>query len=121
MRAALADGRTRALRMLADHTLDAFPDGPLVDNTAFFGLGDGAPATYHEVEALQDSGSLAGEVRSVIGKHLFLAVDDGAPLLLDTRLLAGRHTDPAAEGAGAAGVRTVERRRPLLYDTPTLF
>lgn len=121
LRSALTEGRTRALRMLADHTLDAFPDGPLVDNTAFFGLGDGAPATYREVEALEDSGSLAGEVRSVVGKHLFLAVDGGAPLLLDTRLLAGRHTVPVAEEGGASGVRTVERRRPLLYDTPMLF
>ena len=54
LRSALTEGRTKALRMLADHTLDAFPDGPLVDNTAFFGLGDGAPATYREVEALED-------------------------------------------------------------------
>ena len=57
----------------------------------------------------------------MIGKHLFVAVDDGAPLLLDTRLLAGRHTVAAGEGAATSGVRTVERRRPLLYDTPTLF
>ncbi|MEY9854448.1 hypothetical protein ABH935_000045 [Catenulispora sp. GAS73] len=127
LRSALSEGRTKALRMLADHTLDAFPDGPLVDNTTFFGLGDGAPATYREVEALDDSGSLAGEVRAVIGKHLFLAVDGGTPLLLDTRLLAGRHTVPIADEAagageaGVAGVRTAERRRPLLYDTPTLF
>jgi hypothetical protein len=57
----------------------------------------------------------------VIGKHLFLAVDGGAPLLLDTRLLAGRHTGPVGEEAGVTGVRTVERRRPLVYDMPTLF
>ncbi|MEY9906107.1 hypothetical protein ABIA35_002324 [Catenulispora sp. MAP12-49] len=132
LRSALTEGRIKALRMLADHTLDTFPDGSLVDNTAFFGLGDGAPAAYREVEALEDSGSLAGEVRSVIGKHLFLATEGGgAPLLLDTRLLAGRHTvpmaganaaaDAAGAGSGPTGMRTVERWRPLLYDTPTLF
>ena len=121
LRSALSEGRAKALRMLADHTLDAFPDGPLVDNTTFFGLGGGAPASYHEVEALDDSGSLAGEVRSVIGKHLFLTVEGSSPLLLDTRLLAGRHTVPTSDAPGAVGVRTAERRRPLVYDTPTLF
>jgi hypothetical protein len=125
LRSALTEGRGRALRLLADHALDALPDGPLVDNTDFFGLTAGAPATYHEVEALSDTGSLAGEVRAVIGKHVFLAADGAAPLLLDTRLLAGRHTLPLAQGpdagAATAGVRTAERRRPLLYDTPTLF
>jgi hypothetical protein len=125
LRSALTEGRGRALRILADHTLDALPDGPLVDNTAFFGLTDGAPATYHEVEALADIGSLAGEVRAVIGKHVFVAADAAAPLLLDTRLLAGRHTVPIAEaangGLAVTGVRTAERRRPLVYDTPTLF
>ncbi|ACU73683.1 conserved hypothetical protein [Catenulispora acidiphila DSM 44928] len=130
LRSALTEGRAKALRMLADHTLEAFPDGPLVDNTAFFGLGDGAPATYREVEALDDSGSLAGEVRAVIGKHVFVdgdadvGVGVSTPLLLNTQLLAGRHTVPtpdATAGANAVGVRTVERRRPLLYDTPTLF
>lgn len=131
LRSALSRGRTQALRMLADHSLDLVPDGPLVDNTAFFGLGDGAPATYHEVEGLDDAGSLAGEVRAVIGKHVFLTLGAGAPLLLDTRLLAGRHTGPVTEASpgvaatagapGAIGVRTTERRRPLMYDTPTLF
>jgi len=123
LRSALGEGRSKALRMLADHTLDAVPDGPLVDNTAFFGLAEGAPAAYHEAEALEDSGRISGEVRSVIGKHVFVAVEGGSPVLLDTRLLAGRHTAPVAEdaGAGLAGVRTAERRRPLLYDTPTLF
>ncbi|GAA1966847.1 DUF2797 domain-containing protein [Catenulispora subtropica] len=121
LRSALTEARTKALRILADHTLEPLPAGPIVDNTAFFGLHDGAPATYHEVEALDDSGTLAGEVRAVIGKHLFVTVGDGAPLLLDTRLLAGRHTIAAGEGAATAGVRTAERRRPLVYDTPTLF
>jgi hypothetical protein len=121
LRSALTEGRTKALRMLADHTLDAFPDGPLVDNTDFFGLGDGAPATYREVEGLDDDGSLTGEVRAVIGKHVFLTVADGTPLLLDTRLLAGRHTAASPDTTGTTGVRTTERRRPLLYDTPTLF
>jgi hypothetical protein len=37
-------------------------------------------------------------------------------------LLAGRHTGPVTEASsGAIGVRTTERRRPLMYDTPTLF
>ena len=120
LRSTLTQARIKALRLLADHRLDAIPDGPLVDNTDFFGLGDGAPATYHEVEALDASGSLSGEVRSVIGKHVFVTVEDGAQVLLDTRLLAGRHTAVAGAG-GMVGVRTAERRRPLLYDTPTLF
>ena len=107
--------------MLADHTLEPLPDGPIIDNTAFFGLADGAPARYHEVEALEEDGTLAGQVHAVIGKHVFVAVDDGAPLLLDTRLLAGRHTSVAGESAATSGVRTAERRRPLVYDTPTLF
>ena len=137
LRSALTEGRTKALRMLADHTLETFPDGPLVDNTDVFGFGDGAPATYREVEALDDDGSLAGEVCAVIGKHLFLATGDSVPLLLDAQLLAGRHTAPMSDAAGGAGgaagmagtastaapvgVRTVERRRPMVYDTPTLF
>ncbi|WP_344672294.1 DUF2797 domain-containing protein [Catenulispora yoronensis] len=121
LRSALTEARTRALRILADHSIDPIPDGPIIDNTAFFGLADGAPATYHEVEALEESGTLAGEVRAVIGKHVFVSVADGAPLLLDTRLLAGRTTAVAGEDAVVAGVRTAERRRPLLYDTPTLF
>jgi len=130
LRSALTQGRGKALRMLADHALDTFPDGPLVDNTDFFGLSDGAPATYHEVEALDDSGTLVGEVRAVIGKHVFVETDGDVPLLLDTRLLAGRRTVAAldgadgsdrADGARVVGVRTAERRRPLLYDTPTLF
>ena len=126
LRSALTEGRSKALRMLADHALDVLPDGPLVDNTDFFGLGDGAPATYREAEALDDSGSLAGEVRSVIGKHVFVTVAGDVPLLLDTRLLAGRHTvtgtnSVGADGGGADGIRTAERRRPLVYDTPTLF
>jgi hypothetical protein len=122
LRSALTEARGKALRMLADHTLDLVPDGPIIDNTAFFGLADGAPATYHEVEALDEDGTLAGEVRAVIGKHVFVAADDdGAPLLVDTRLLAGRHTVAAGDGAATSGVRTAERRRPMLYDTPTLF
>jgi len=121
LRSALTEARSRALRILADHVVEAFPDGPIIDNTAFFGLTDGAPATYHEVEALDDTGTLVGEVRTVIGKHVLVAVDDGAPLLLDTRLLAGRHTVAAGDGARVGGMRTAERRRPLVYDTPTLF
>ncbi|NUR61873.1 MAG: DUF2797 domain-containing protein, partial [Catenulispora sp.] len=121
LRTALVEARTRALRILAEHCVEPVPDGPITDNTAFFGLGDGAPATYHEVEALDGSGTLAGEVHAVIGKHVFVAVADGALLLLDSRLLAGRHTVAAGEGATVAGVRTAERRRPLVYDTPTLF
>jgi hypothetical protein len=127
LHSALTEGRGKALRILADHTLDTLPDGPLVDNTDFFGLSAGAPATYHEVEALEPTGSLVGEIRAVIGKHVFMEVADGAPLLLDTQLLAGRHAVPVAEGAegadgaGVVGVRTAERRRPLLYDMPTLF
>jgi hypothetical protein len=121
LRTALTEGRTRALRILAEHSVEPIPDGPIIDNTALFGLGEGAPAAYHEVEALDDSGTLAGEVRAVIGKHLFLAAADGPLLLLDSRLLAGRHTVAAGEGATVAGVRTAERRRPLVYDTPTLF
>ncbi|MFD0633923.1 DUF2797 domain-containing protein [Catenulispora yoronensis] len=57
LRSALTEARTRALRILADHSIDPIPDGPIIDNTAFFGLADGAPATYHEVEALEESGT----------------------------------------------------------------
>ncbi|NUP51754.1 MAG: DUF2797 domain-containing protein [Catenulispora sp.] len=121
LNSALAEARGKALRILAEHTIEAIPDGPITDNTEFFGLGDGAPATYREVEALDEDGTLAGEVRAVIGKHIFVAVGDGAPLLLDSRLLAGRHTAAAGEDAAVAGVRTAERRRPLVYDTPMLF
>lgn len=122
LRSALTEGRTKALRMLADHTLDTLPDGPLVDNTTFFGFGDGAPVTYYEVRALGDSGCLAGEVRSVIGKHVFLTIDGAdESLLLDTRLLAGRHTVPAPGVVGVVGAETAKRRRPVVYDTPTLF
>ena len=121
LRTALTEARAKALRILAAHSVEPVPDGPIIDNTVFFGLGDGAPAPYHEVEALDDSGTLVGGIHAVIGKHMFVAVADGALLLLDSRLLAGRHTVAAGEGATIAGVRTAERRRPLVYDTPTLF
>jgi hypothetical protein len=130
----LADARTRALHILADHAIQALSEGPIVDNTLVFGLQDAVPTAYQEITSLADAGSLAAVVRDPIGKHVFLDAGDGTPLLLDTRLLAGHSVAPAADvetgaegepgreaGLGHAGLHLVERRRPELYDMPMLF
>jgi hypothetical protein len=137
LREALGAARGRALGILAHHDLNAIPDGPIVDQTELFGFGTGSPAAYQEVEALDDDGALAGLARPVVGKHLFLDVPGRrSPILLDLRLLAGRmlaaeeatgpdagqNADPdAGQNASFVGVRVVERRKPVIYDAPTLF
>lgn len=129
LRDALGAARERALGILAGHGLSPIPAGPIVNQTELFGFGAGSPAAYQEVEALADDGALAGVAHPVVGKHLFLDVPgQRLPLLLDLRLLAGRML--AAEGpagadadvgAGYVGLRVVERRKPVIYDAPTLF
>ncbi len=122
LRSGLEHTRTKALRVLAGHDLGMVADGPIVDNTGFFGLSDGIPAAYQEIDALDDAGSIVGTASPAIGKHFFLtAADRRQPLLLDLRLLAGRSVTAAAEGDGCSGLRLVERRRPVQFDAPTLF
>jgi hypothetical protein len=130
--AALENGRAKALRTLADHDLATVPDGPIIDNHLFFSLADGAPPAYDEVEALADAGHIVADTGPVIGKHLFLTPTGpppgsshrtDRPTLLDLRLLAGWSVAAveAAEETSCAGLRVVERRRPLRYEMETLF
>jgi Protein of unknown function (DUF2797) len=124
----LADARSRALRILAGHDLNLLVDGPIIDNTSVFGLALAVPTSYQEITALADEGRLTATVREPIGKHVFMdtAIGPGdvAVLLLDTRLLAGHSlsavSDPEPD-SGHVGLHLVERRRPELYDAPTLF
>jgi hypothetical protein len=122
LRAGLENGRAKALRILADHDLGTFPDGPIVDNHAFFGLADGAPAAYQEIDALDDPGGIAATAGPAIGKHMFLTAEDRPqPTLLDLRLLAGRSVTAADADAGCSGLRFVDRRRPVRFDMEALF
>lgn len=122
---ALAEARARALGIVAGHDLAAVPDGPIVDQTGLFGFAAGSPAAYEEVEALDDTGTLRGVARPVVGKHVFVDVAGRRlPVLLDLRLMAGRRLAAEPGGApedGCAGLRVVERRKPVIYDAPTLF
>lgn len=122
LQAGLQHGRTKALRILADHDLATFPDGPIVDNHAFFGLEDGAPPTYQQIDALADPGALTVTPGRTIGKNIFLTTPAYShPLLLDLRLLAGRTIAAAAAETPCSGLRFVERRRPVQYDMEALF
>jgi hypothetical protein len=122
---ALTEARDRALGILGAHTLSPVPDGPIVDQTGLFGFGTGSPAAYQEVEALDDAGTLAGVARPVVGHHLFVDVAGRRlPVLLDLRLVAGRRLTAGGDEAGAdpcTGLHVVERRKPVIYDAPTLF
>jgi hypothetical protein len=121
----LEAARTKAVRVLADHDIELIPEGPVVDNTDLFGLADGAPSAYTEVEGLADVGVLSGALAPPIGKHLLVDADGyRRPLLLDTRLLAGRSLRVVSESSGPEGPQglwVAERRKPVQFDAPTLF
>lgn len=122
LREELGAARTRALGIVADHELNAVPEGPIVDQTALFGFEAGSPGSYQEVEALEAAGALVGVARPVVGKHLFLDVEgQRLPVLLDLRLLAGRSLSAESDATACVGLRVVERRKPVIYDAPTLF
>ena len=111
-RSEITELRARVLALLDGHRLDLFGDAPVTDNTALFGLTDGAPAGYREITALHDDGVLAGALHPPVGRYLFLDTPDhDVPLLLDTRLLTGRILTAAGD-QHCSGLDLAERNRP---------
>ncbi|MFJ8039263.1 hypothetical protein ACIRBX_01960 [Kitasatospora sp. NPDC096147] len=103
--------RAEVLPVLAGHAVELFPEGPVVDQVALFGLADGPPPAYREVTALSDGARISGVLRAPVGQQLFLTPDQlpaaattatatppEVPLLLDTRLLTGWTLRPCAPG-----------------------
>jgi hypothetical protein len=115
-RARIADVRAAALRLLAGHPLTTWPDGPVVDHVALFGLADGPPPAYREVTALADGATVCGTLRPPFGRLVFLDQPDGGePVLLDTRRLTGWALRAAAP-APCSGVELRPHRRPPAPD-----
>ncbi|MFF1909106.1 DUF2797 domain-containing protein [Kitasatospora sp. NPDC058218] len=116
-RVLLDEARARAHRLLDGHAVELLPDHPVVDQVEVFGLADGAPAAYGQIDALAPGAVVAGRLRPPIGRYLLLDQPDGAePLLLDTRRLTGWTLAPAA-GRPASGLSVSPRVRPEEPDT----
>ncbi|MFD0273245.1 DUF2797 domain-containing protein [Kitasatospora sp. NPDC127111] len=116
-RTVLTDARERAHRLLDGHAVELLPGHPVTDHVALYGLADGAPAAYGQIDALADGAVVAGTLRPPIGRYLLLdQPEDADPLLLDTRLLTGWTLTPAP-GRAASGLTVRPRLRPQEADT----
>ncbi|MFI6848323.1 DUF2797 domain-containing protein [Kitasatospora sp. NBC_00085] len=113
----LADARTRAHHLLDGHAVELLADHPVTDHVDLYGLADGAPAAYGQIDSLAPGAVVAGTLRSPIGRYLLLdQPGDAEPLLLDTRLLTGWTLTPAP-GRPASGLTVRPRVRPQEADT----
>jgi hypothetical protein len=91
------DDRSALLLAAREHVMQQVTLSPQVrclapavtDQAADFSLPIPFPRGYAEVTAIESSARLAGEIRSVIGRHLLLS-SAGTLLLIDMRLAAGR-------------------------------
>jgi hypothetical protein len=84
--------------------------GTVTDQATDFRL-DQMPGRYAKVTGINDGAVLSGQIRLMVGRHLFLDTQDG-PLLADMRRFAGWRIHPAGTAAKPAGLSMAVQSPP---------